>query len=479
MLVRDEECSMASDGAADQTYDVIVIGGGSTGTNAAWYARDNGLSVAVVERELVGGECSYWACIPSKTLLGPPDLVAAARRVPGAAAAVTGEVDVQAVLRRRDEWTSDLDDEGEASWVESIGATLVRGRGRLVGERRVEVERDDGAVRTLTADRAVIVATGSRPNLPPIDGLDRTSVWTNREATQADRIPDRLLVLGGGAVGCELAQAYARLGAAVTVIEMTDRLLPPYEPEVGATLQAAFEEEGLTVLTATTATSVTRDGQDGPVTVTTEAGDDLVGDELLVAIGRTPNSDDLGLDTVGLEPGGPIEVDDRLAVQGIDGDWLYAAGDVNGRALLTHQGKYQARIVGDVVAGRDVEAWADHGVVPQVVFTDPQVASVGRTEEEARDAGLEVRIAESDPNRVAGGALHGHDHGYAKLVIDTHRRVVVGATFVGPGVGELLHAATVAIAGEVPLDTLWHAVPAFPTTSEVWLRLLEDDRGIS
>jgi pyruvate/2-oxoglutarate dehydrogenase complex dihydrolipoamide dehydrogenase (E3) component len=470
---------MATDGTNDATYDVIVIGGGSTGTNVAWYARDNGLSVAVVERELVGGECSYWACIPSKALLGPPDLVAAARRVPGAAAAVTGEVEVAAVLRRRDEWTSGLDDEGEASWVESIGATLVRGRGRLVGARRVEVASDDGAVQTLTADRAVIVASGSRPSLPPIDGLDRARVWTNRDATQADRIPDRLLVLGGGAVGCEMAQAYARLGATVTLVEMADRLLPPYEPEVGATLQAAFEEEGLTVLTASTATSVARDGQDGPVTVTTEAGDELVGDELLVAIGRTPNSDDIGLEAVGLEPGGPIEVDDRLAVQGVDGDWLYAAGDVNGRALLTHQGKYQARIVGDVVVGRDVRAWADHGVVPQVVFTDPQVASVGRTEAEARDAGLELRTAESDPNAVAGGALHGHDHGYAKLVIDGQRRVVIGATFVGPGVGELLHAATIAIAGEVPLDTLWHAVPAFPTTSEVWLRLLEDDRGIS
>lgn len=465
--------------ATDGTYDVIVIGAGSTGTNAAWYARDNGLSVAVVESELVGGECSYWACIPSKALLGPSELVAAARRVPGAAAAITGEVDVQEVLRRRDEWTSGLDDGAQASWVESVGATLVRGRGRLVGRRRVEVAGDDGTTRTLTADRAVIVATGSRANLPPIDGLDRARAWTSREVTQADRIPDRLLVLGGGAVGCEMAQAYARLGALVTVIEMGDRLLQPYEPQVGATVQAAFEDEGITVLTGATATSVARDPQDGPVTVTTEEGDELVGDELLVAIGRIPNSDDIGLGTVGLEPGGPIEVDDRLAVDGVDGDWLYAAGDVNGRAMLTHQGKYQARVVGDVVAGRDIGAWADHTVVPQVVFTDPQVAAVGRTEAQARDAGVEVEAVESDPNGVAGGALHGHDHGYAKLVIDQQRRVVVGATFVGPGVGELLHAATVAIIGEVPLSTLWHAVPAFPTTSEVWLRLLEADRGIS
>ncbi len=465
--------------ARDDTYDVIVIGAGSTGTNVAWYARDNGLSVAVIESQLVGGECSYWACIPSKTLLGPPELVAAARRVPGAAEAVSGEVDVQAVFRRRDEWTSGLDDGAQVSWVASIGAELIRGRGRLAGERRVEVAGDDGSTRTLTAERAVVVASGSRANVPPIEGLDTAGAWTNKEVTQADRVPDRLLVLGGGPVGCEMAQAYARLGADVTVIERAERVLNRYEPEVGATLKAAFEDEGITVLTETAAASVTRDGNDGPVTITTEDGDELVGDELLVAIGRTPNSDDIGLETIGLEPGGPIEVDDRLAVQGIDGDWLYAAGDVNGRVLLTHQGKYQARIVGDVIGGKDIEAWADHGVVPQVVFTDPQVAAVGRIEQEARDAGIEVKTVESDPNGVAGGALHGHDHGYAKLVIDQQRRVVVGATFVGPGVGEILHAATVAIAGEVPLDTLWHSVPAFPTTSEVWLRLLEADRGIS
>ena len=466
---------------ADQhTYDVIVIGAGSTGTNVAWYARDHGLSVAVVESLLVGGECSYWACIPSKALLGPPELVAAARRVPGAAAAVTGDLDVEAVFDRRTEWTSGWDDGGQVAWMDSVGAELVRGQGRLAGERTVEVELDDGGARTLTATRAVVVASGSRANIPPIDGLADTRVWDNHGITEADRVPDRLLVLGGGAVGAEMAQAYRRLGAEVTIVEMADRLLGPYEPEVGEVVRAAFEEEGITVLTGTTAASVERrDGDDGPVTVTTEAGDEVTGDELLVAIGRTPNTDDIGLDTVGLEPGGPLEVDDRLRVTGVDGDWLYAAGDVNGRAMLTHQGKYQARIVGDVVAGKDIEAWADHHAVPQVVFTDPQVAAVGRIEEQAREDGIDVTAVTSDPNGVAGGALHGHDHGFAKLVIDQDRRIVVGATFVGPAVGELLHAATIAIVGQVPLDTLWHATPAFPTTSEVWLRLLEADRGIS
>ena len=466
--------------ADDLTYDVIVLGGGSTGTNVAWYARDNGLSVAVVESERVGGECSYWACIPSKALLGPPEAVAAARRIPGAAAAVTGDLDVPAVFERRDEWTSGLDDAAQVSWVESIGVELFRGRGRLVGERRVEVERDGGESQVLTASRGVVVATGSRANVPPIDGLDTTRVWTNREVTQADRVPERFLVLGGGAVGVEMAQAYHRLGSEVTIIEMADRLLGSYEPEAGRTLQDAFEAEGITVLTDTAAASVARhDGDEGPVTVTTKNGDELVGDELLIAIGRRANTDDLGLDTVGLEPGGPLEVDDRLAVRGVAGDWLYAAGDVNGRAMLTHQGEYQARIVGDVVAGKTVEAWADHAAVPQVVFTDPQVASVGQTEQQAIEAGVEVRRVTSDPTGVAGGALHGHDHGFASLVIDQRRRVVVGATFVGPRVGELLHAATIAIVGEVPIETLWHATPSFPTVSEVWLRLLEADRGIT
>jgi pyruvate/2-oxoglutarate dehydrogenase complex dihydrolipoamide dehydrogenase (E3) component len=464
----------------DPTHDVIVVGAGSTGTNVAWYARHHDLSVAVVESRLVGGECSYWACIPSKALLGPPDALAAARRLPGAAAAVTGELDVDAVFARRTEWTNGWSDDGQADWVAALGAELVRGRGRLAGVRTVEVALDAGGTRTLTAARAVVVATGSRPNVPPLDGLADARVWDNHDATAAEHVPDRLLVLGGGPVGCELAQAYRRLGAEVTLIQRPDRLLASAEPEVGEVVRAAFEAEGITVLTGTSAASVARgQGADGPITLTTEDGEELVGDELLVAVGRSPNTGDLGLETVGLDPDGPLEVDDRLRVTGVDGGWLYAAGDVNGRALLTHQGKYQARIVGDVIAGADLEAWADQRAVPQVVFTDPQVATVGHTEEGARAAGLDVTTATSDPTGVAGGALHGGERGFAKLVIDQDRRVVVGACFVGPGVGELLHAATIAIVGEVPLDVLWHATPAFPTASEVWLRLLEADRGIA
>lgn len=472
--------SAMSDQTASADYDVIVIGAGSTGTNAAWYARENGLSCVVVEDELVGGECSYWACMPSKALLGPPQAVAAARRLPGAAAAVTDDVDAGAVLSRRDAFNSGLDDEGQVDWMDSIGADLIRGRGRLAGERTVEVSSGDGSRQTLHARRGVVVATGSRASLPPIDGLRETRVWTNREATSAEKVPARLLVLGGGVVGCEMAQAYHRLGAEqVTIIEMADSILGTYEPWVAELVEQAFDDEGIVISTGATAVKVSRDGPDGPVTVGLDDGSQMTGDELLVAVGRTFNTDDIGLETVGAEPGGPLEVNDRLRVDGVDGDWLYAAGDVNGRAMLTHQGKYQARLVGDILAGKDRSAWADSKAVPQVMFTDPEVAAVGPTEAQAREAGIEVKTVSYDIAKVAGGALAGDGVvGRAALVIDQARRVVIGATFVGPHVGELLHSATIAVVGEVPIDRLWHAVPSFPTISEVWLRLLEADRGV-
>lgn len=462
------------------TFDVVVLGGGSTGTNVAWYARDNGLSVAVVERELVGGECSYWACIPSKALLGPPAVLAAARRMPGVSSAVTGELDVDAVLARRDDFIAHLDDDGQARWVQGIGAELVRGDGRLVGPRQVEVRGPDGSVRRLAAT-AVVVATGSRPAMPPVKGLDAVRPWDNREVTTAKQVPRRLVVLGGGVVGCEMAQAYRRLGAEqVTVVQRGNRLLPMYDPWVGELLEAVFADEGIAVLTGRTATSASREGEDGPVALTLENGSTVTGDELLVATGRRFNTEEIGLEQVGLEPGrGPLEVDDQLRVKGIDGGWLYAAGDVNGRALLTHQGKYQGRQLGDILAGRRRETYADERAVPQVVFTDPEVASVGRTEQEARSLGMDVQVVRYDPGSVAGGRLlWGDVRSGGQLVVDAQRRVVVGATFVGPGVGEMLHAATIAIVGEVPIDTLWHAVPAFPTVSEVWLRLLEAYRGV-
>ncbi len=461
-------------------YDVIVLGAGSTGTNVAWYARDNGLTCAVVESERVGGECSYWACMPSKALLTPLHALAAARRLPGSAQAANGAVDVEAVLARRDDFISHLDDGPQASWLGSIEADLVRGHGRLSGVRQVDVTTADGSVRRLTAGRAVVVATGSRAALPPVDGLAEVNPWDNRDVTTAKEIPARLLVLGGGVVGAEMAQAYRRLGASeVTIVEAGDRVLGRYDAWVGEVLAEIFAEEGITLRTGRRADRVHRDGSDGPVTLVLDDGAELVGDELLVAAGRTFNTDDIGLDRVGVTPDGPLEVDDHLRVRAVADGWLYAAGDVNGRALLTHQGKYQARLVGDIVAGKDRSAWADHVAVPQVVFTDPEIAAVGLTEKEARDAGHRVKTVSHGIGAVAGGALIAADpRSKAQLVIDEDRRVVIGATFVGPQAGEMLHAATIAIVGQVPIETLWHAVPAFPTVSEVWLRLLEADRGV-
>ena len=460
-------------------YDIVVLGGGSTGTVVAWYARDNGLSCALVEGELVGGECSYWACIPSKALLRPGEALAEVRRVPGAAAAATGSLDVEAALERRDALVQGWDDQGSVEWLESIGCDFVRGHGRLAGERTVEVEADREEPLSLTAGRAVVIATGGAAAVPPIDGLSDIRYWTNREATAAEEIPRRLVVLGGGVVGVEMAQAHRRLGSEeVTIVDQGERLLSNYEPFAGDLLRDALEDDGVRVLTGRRLDAVERDGDDGPVHARLDDGSELFGEEILVAVGRRPRTDDLGLETVGLEPGGFLDVDERLHVQGVDGDWLYAAGDVNGRALLTHQGKYHARIVADAVAGREGEAWADRVAVPQVVFTDPQVAAVGLTEAQAREARLEAK-AVSYGMGLAGAALHGDGpKGCAQIVIDDDRRVIVGATFVGPAVAELLHSATVAITGEVPIERLWHAVPSFPTLSEVWLRLLEAERGV-
>ncbi len=459
-------------------FDVIVIGGGPAGENVAAYARDHDLEVALIERELVGGECSYWACMPSKALLRPGEALAAARRVPGAAPAVTGEVDAEATLRTRDAFASQWDDQGQVDWVESTGTTLIRGHGRIEGDRVVAVTASDGSVGRLTARRGVVVATGTSAAIPPVDGLREVGAWDSRDATTAKEVPPRLLVLGGGVVGVEMAQAFRSLGAEqVTIVEMGDRLLATEEPFVGDQLREAFEASGITVHVGAQAVGAQRDG-DGPVTLTIADGTALEADEILVATGRRPNSGDLGLEHVGLEPGHSITTDDQLRAVGVDAGWLYAVGDVNGRALLTHHGKYQARLVGDHLAGHDVRARADHDAVVRVVYTDPQVAAVGLTAEAAAESGIDVQLLSHGLGATAGGALLGKGvTGTAQLVVDRARRTVVGATFTGPGVGEMIHAATIAVVSQITLDELWHAVPAFPTMSEVWLRLLEVERG--
>ena len=457
----------------DEEFDVIVIGGGAAGENAAGRPASGGLRTVLVERELVGGECSYWACMPSKALLRPGEALAAVRRVPGARAAVNGTIDLADAFKHRAAMTSNWDDSGQGEWLKSVNVGLIRGHARLAGERRVVVE-SNGSSRELTATRAVVVATGTSSAMPPIEGLAEVGAWDSRKATTADVVPRRLIVMGGGAVGCEMAQAWRTLGAQeVTLVELQPSLLPNEEPFAGEEVAASFKEMGINVLTGVGVTSLKRQG--GEVVAALGNGTTITADEIVVGVGRRAATGDLGMETVGLKPGEFIRVDDQLRAVDVPGGWLYALGDVNGRNLLTHMGKYQARIAGDHILGKDVSAWADHTATPRVVFTDPQVAAVGLTLRQAQDRGLRVRAVPYPYGASGGGEALGEDIvGTTQIVIDEDRRVIVGATFVGPGAGELLHAATIAIVGEVTLDRLWHAVPSFPTISEFWLRFLEE-----
>jgi pyruvate/2-oxoglutarate dehydrogenase complex dihydrolipoamide dehydrogenase (E3) component len=469
--------------AAEKTdeYDLIVLGGGPVGENVADRAVQGGLTAIIVESELVGGECSYWACMPSKALLRSAQALRAAQHVGGSSQAATGKLDVRAVFDRRDSFTSNWSDDGQVKWLDSAGIDLARGHGRITGEREVTVTDADGAERVLKARHAVAISTGSDAVIPPIDGLRDATPWTSREATSAEELPESLAVIGGGVVAVEMATAYAALGSKVTVIARSG-LLGGMEPFAGERVAAGLKELGVDVRTGTGTTSVHR-GANG-VTITLDGGEEITATEVLAATGRSPRSGDIGLDVVGLEPGRWIETDDTLRVPG--SGWLYAVGDVNGRVLLTHQGKYQARAAGDAIVarakGEDVDdapwgrhvATADQAAVPQVTFSIPEVGSVGLTEAQASKAGIAVKAVDYDLGWVAGASLYEDGfEGQARLVVDTDRDVVIGATFVGPEVAELVHAATVAIVGEVPIARLWHAVPSYPTISEIWLRLLE------
>jgi pyruvate/2-oxoglutarate dehydrogenase complex dihydrolipoamide dehydrogenase (E3) component len=462
-------------------YDLIVLGGGASGENLADRAVQGGLSAVIVENELVGGECSYWACMPSKALLRSAQALRAALSVPGAAEAVTGSLDTDAVLARRDSFTSHWSDDGQVTWLKRAGIDLVRGHGRITAPRVVTVTTPDGSTTVLTARHAVSIATGSRAAVPDIEGLRTAAPWTSRDATSTESVPTSLVVLGGGVVAAEMATAFAGFGTAVTVISRSG-LLGGMEPFAGELVTEALREQGATVLLHTSTTKVTRSASG--VTVETGDGRSIAADEVLVAMGRTPRTDDIGLESIGLTPGEWLDTDDTMLVRGFD--WLYGAGDVTHRALLTHQGKYQARAAGDVIAARAAGkpvsdapwgshvATADHEAVPQVTFTEPEVASVGLTDEAARAAGYDVRSVDYQIGDIAGASLRAEGYrGRARMVVDEQRNVLLGVTFVGPDVSELLQAATVAVVGEVPIDRLWHAVPAYPTVNEIWLRLLE------
>ncbi len=473
--------------AADDTYDVIVLGAGPVGQNAAERARAGGLSVAMVERELVGGECSYWGCVPSKALLRPVIAVDDADHIDGAREAVTGPVDPAGVFGRRDRYVSNWDDAGQADWVAGIGATLMRGHGRLDGPRRVSVTDAGGEVTLLTARHAVVICTGSRAALPDLPGIAEARAWTNRRATDSSSVPGRLAVVGAGGVGVELATAWNGLGASVTLLARGSGLLPRMEAFVGEFVERGLRESGVDVRVGVSVNALSRPTADSPVTLALSDGTRLEVDEVLFATGRAPLTDDIGMETVGLTPGSWLDVDDTCLVRAVDDGWLYAAGDANHRALLTHEGKYQGRISGSAIAARagghplDTAPWgthaatADHYAVPQVFFTEPEAAAVGLSADDAEQKGHRVRTVDVDIGDVVMGAkLYADGYtGRARMVVDLDHGYLLGVSLVGPGVSELLHSATIAVAGQVPIDRLWHAVPCFPTISEVWLRLLE------
>lgn len=469
-------------------YDVVVLGGGPAGENIVDRTRAAGLSTALVEAELVGGECSYWACVPSKSLLRPALARADARRVPGLAGSVEGPLDTAAVFAHRDYWTSSWKDDGQVDWIESTGAHLYRGHGRLYGVRKVAVTSPEGEHHVLAARHAVVVATGTRAVIPDVPGLAGARPWTSREATSAGQVPGRLLIVGGSVVAVEMATAWQALGSQVTVLVRGSGLLPRMEPFAGELVAGALREAGAVVRTDVSVEAVVRDGSTGPVQVVLEGGEILEGDELLMATGRSPHTEDIGLETVGLTPGGWIPVDESCRVEGHD--WLYAVGDVNHRALLTHQGKYQARIAGAAIAARAAGApcstpaagartprppmrrpcrrrcsptrrrprWASPSRRPSGRATGSAPSTT--TSARSREPPVRRRVPGPGPDGRRpgpGGAPRGH-----------LRR---------PGRGRAAARRDDRGRGEVPIARLWHAVPAFPTISEVWLRLLETYRG--
>jgi dihydrolipoamide dehydrogenase len=454
----------------ERSYDAIVLGAGPTGEVAAGRLADAGWRVAIVERDLVGGECSYYACMPSKALLRPADVLAEAKRIPGVPTG-HGELEPDLVLSRRDEVIHDRDDSVQLPWLEERDIDLYRGSARFEDSRRVVVGDE-----ALIAEKAVLVATGSKAAMPPIDGLDgldKAMVWNNRDATTARAVPERMIVLGGGPVGSELSQAWSSLGAEVTLVEGGEHLLSREEAFAGEEVAESLRENfGVDVRTGTKVESVEAGGPG--VIAHLSSGDSVEATTILIAVGRTPHTADLDLDAAGASPNehGYLDVDERMRVDG--SEWLYAIGDVNGRALFTHMGKYHAWIATENLLGRGIDAVAEGIGSPRVTFTDPQVAAAGKTLDQAREAGIEARAIDVPTDGSPGASFQGKETGgTSRLVVDQAKGTIVGATFTGFETADFLQAATVAIVGEVPLSKLRHAIAPYPSRSEIWLKLLE------